>query len=75
MKIKKGQYVVSMNGISPKGFSNRLGRVIGVLNYNGNRDVVVLMIDEPGKVTKTFEDDTLKVISKKELKIFLKKIK
>jgi UDP-N-acetylmuramyl pentapeptide synthase len=49
MTIKKGQYVKSMNGISPRNFANRIGRVVSILNYDGNRDVVVLMMDEPGK--------------------------
>jgi len=73
--IRKGQYVKSMNGISPSDFANRVGRVVGILNYDGNRDIVVLMLDEPGKVTKTFEDDTLQVISKKVLKSKLKFLK
>lgn len=71
--IKKGQYVKTMSGISPAGFGNRVGKVVGTIRGNHPfkyRDIRVHLLDGD-KSIKTYEQDTLEVISFKQLKEIL----
>ena len=68
--IRKGVYVKTANGINPSFLANRVGKVISV--HTGHkpfkyRDVRVKLLDGDKSIA-VYEDDTLRVITKDELK-------